>query len=566
MASVIRKTINGRTYFYLAESARVDGRPRIVSQRYLGTADDLARLAAGDAPGQPVRTRHLAFGDVAAVWGVLAELDLVGLVDSVVGARRSKLSTGTCLALAVLHQVVSPAGGTDLAGWWPATAAPRFVRPRLDVADLQPRRLWQALRRLDPMHLDQIQAALVPHLPAGPVLAVDVPVFATYARTDAAGAGVGVDSGPLLTGLGTVLTLDGAVPLVSELYRHPRDPGQLTDHPTDQRPDHQPPDTSFRATVHRLADRYRELRHPAPGEVTVVVDAGQSAQLDFETRAGMHFVASLPLADHPALVARSAAGRRAVDRQRFPGTTVLDARARVGGVDRRVLVIHSRTLQAAQERTLAEDLASAARRLDELASALRDGTLRRTRDQVLAEIARITRFRWINRVLSTTLTGAEPGGLRLHWAVDEVARHRLRTEVFGRQLLLTDHEDWSAADVLTAYRARYRLESTLRQRGAALVTPPSRSWQWDDHTVAVHAFVCVLATTVTHLMRRRAQGAGLDLSVRDVFDRLAGIEETVLQYPSTGGRPRTRRLLADRDDTEQQLFDLFRLDRYAPRG
>jgi hypothetical protein len=77
--------------------------------------------------------------------------------------------------------------------------------------------------------------------------------------------------------------------------------------------------------------------------------------------------------------------------------------------------------------------------------------------------------------------------------------------------------------------------------------------------------VRILATTVSHLMRRTAQQAGLDLSVRDLIDRLAGIEETELRFPSRGGRPRTRRLLADRDADQQRLFEVFGLHRYAPR-
>jgi len=33
IASIIGKRQNGRTYYYLAESARVNGKPRIISQR-----------------------------------------------------------------------------------------------------------------------------------------------------------------------------------------------------------------------------------------------------------------------------------------------------------------------------------------------------------------------------------------------------------------------------------------------------------------------------------------------------------------------------------------------------
>lgn len=82
--------------------------------------------------------------------------------------------------------------------------------------------------------------------------------------------------------------------------------------------------------------------------------------------------------------------------------------------------------------------------------------------------------------------------------------------------------------------------------------------------VAAHALVTVLATTVMHLMRHRAQRAGLDLSVRELFDALGGVQETALRYPSTGGRPRTRHILADRDELGRRLYDLFGLSRYAP--
>ena len=38
MASIVGKRQGNQTYYYLVESARVDGKPRIVSQQYLGSA------------------------------------------------------------------------------------------------------------------------------------------------------------------------------------------------------------------------------------------------------------------------------------------------------------------------------------------------------------------------------------------------------------------------------------------------------------------------------------------------------------------------------------------------
>ena len=68
MASVISKVINGKPYYYLAVSARVDGKPRIVEQRYLGSAEDIDAAMTG-ATVLPAWTRHLGFGDLAATWG-----------------------------------------------------------------------------------------------------------------------------------------------------------------------------------------------------------------------------------------------------------------------------------------------------------------------------------------------------------------------------------------------------------------------------------------------------------------------------------------------------------------
>lgn len=85
MPSIVGKRRGKHTYYYLVESARVDGKPRIVEQQYLGTAEEvMARLAGGGA-GDPDHTKHKAFGDAAAVWGTLARLGVAEIVDDVVG-------------------------------------------------------------------------------------------------------------------------------------------------------------------------------------------------------------------------------------------------------------------------------------------------------------------------------------------------------------------------------------------------------------------------------------------------------------------------------------------------
>jgi len=80
----------------------------------------------------------------------------------------------------------------------------------------------------------------------------------------------------------------------------------------------------------------------------------------------------------------------------------------------------------------------------------------------------------------------------------------------------------------------------------------------------VHTFTCVLALQLAHLLRLTAHRAGHDLSVKAILDTLGGIAETVLIYPSTGGRPKARRITTDMTTDQQALFDLFNLRRWAP--
>src|SRR5260221_197434 len=87
MTSIIGKKRGEATYYYLAESARVGGKPRIVSQEYLGTAQELAAAMRGGGLGLPGRVQHRHFGAVAACWGLLEDLGVAGIIHEVTGSR-----------------------------------------------------------------------------------------------------------------------------------------------------------------------------------------------------------------------------------------------------------------------------------------------------------------------------------------------------------------------------------------------------------------------------------------------------------------------------------------------
>ena len=161
MASLYPKKIGGKTYWYLREMARVDGKPKMVSERYLGTAADIAAAMEGaGAAALPERTRHLAFGDVAAAWGMLEDLQVAAIIDEVAGPQPTglPLSAGTYLALAALNRLVAPCSKAAFADWWKTTAADRFTK--IPASALDHRRFWDAMHAVTLEQLEEISRTI----------------------------------------------------------------------------------------------------------------------------------------------------------------------------------------------------------------------------------------------------------------------------------------------------------------------------------------------------------------------------------------------------------------------
>ena len=560
MPSIVGKRQGGQTYYYLVESARVDGKPRIVSQQYLGSAAEVVAKLSGVSAGRPVRSQYRRFGDLAAVWAMIEDLDVVGVIDAVASRRAdAAASVGTYLALATANRIVDPCSKLGFADWWATTAGPRWVQ--VSQAGLDHRRFWDAMDTLGRADLARIETQLGQAMVTRfgldlSGLVLDMTNFATFidstndrAPIAARGKAKQKRTDLRLVGLGLVVTRDGGIPLVSHAYAGDR-----------------PDVTQFSTVIDELVTRYRDLTEQVES-LTVVYDAGQNST-DNHTlieATGLGFVGSLPPSDHPDLLTVPRTRYRLVNDDRFPGLSAFDTTVTALGVTRRAVLTHSATLHTAQSRGLDQTLAKAARRLTELSERLARGHTRRPPEAVQAEIATICKPRWVGEVITTTLTGTQPADLRLSWRIDGWARRRLEQRLFGKRILFTNRDDWPVADVVAAYRSQSEAEASFRQLKDPHVVSFSPMHHWTEQKIRVHVFYCVLALAVAHLMRRTADQAGLHMSVRELLAELGGIGETVLLYhDGAKGRPREQRLLTDMTTTQTHLADLFNIHRYAP--
>ena len=568
MASIVGKRRGTATYYYLVESARVDGKPRIVSQEYLGTADELAAAMRGGGLGLPDATRHKEFGAVAAAWGMLEDLGVARIIDEVTGPRPpgQPLSTGTYLALAALNRLVAPCSKAAFADWWKTTAADRFAR--IPAPALDHRRFWDAMHAVTLEQLGEISRKIaVKIVQTGGVdvssVALDMTNFATFIATGNGKAPVAQRgkakqkrSDLRLVGLGLVVTRDGGIPLTWHAY-----------------PGDKPDVTQFPGMTDQLKAQYAAVCDAAGiaadgADMTVVFDAGQNSAANFTHLAGtgLHWIGSVPASDCPDLTALPASQRSVVDKDRFGGLTACDTRREAYGAERRAILTHSPELHAAQAAGFTgTTLAKAGRKLDGLAAALARGKTRRSKEKVTAEIEKITAKPWVRRVITWQLAGGQPKDLRLTWHIDPQARAELEEEIFGKHVLITSHDDWTVPDVVAGYRSQSEAEFSFRQMKDTRVVSFSPMHHWTEHNIRVHVFTCVLALQLAHLMRLQAARAGLRMSVRELLRELGGIGETILLYHGDRGRPRAHRMLTETTPVQDKLTATFGLARYAPR-
>ena len=83
MAHFHVKTKKGRPYLYVREIARVDGKPKVISQIYIGSPEKVANLLGG----KEAETLSLKVEEFGALWlahQIDRDIDLCSIVDDIV--------------------------------------------------------------------------------------------------------------------------------------------------------------------------------------------------------------------------------------------------------------------------------------------------------------------------------------------------------------------------------------------------------------------------------------------------------------------------------------------------
>lgn len=570
MASITKKMIRGKPYYYARECKRINGKPKIVWQQYLGRPEDIIRTMT--QPAQPTETMPkpkeaiiVDFGDVAALYDLAKRLCLTEHIDRHAPKQGSGPSVGDYLLVAILNRCVAPCSKVGIAKWFQGTILRRLID--IDSGQLSSQRFWENMDRVSPQAIEWIERDITVQM----VRDFDIDLkrvlfdgtnFFTFIdsfneRCTLAQRGKSKEGRRALriVGLALLVSADFHVPLLHRTY-----PGNQPDAPT------------FSSLTEQLVSRYREITNGAE-HVTIIFDKGNNSKDNLQAieESPYHFIGSLVPTQHPDLLAIPAGKFHPLDGQGLPGVRAYRCQQEVFKVQRTILVTYNENLFVAQSRTLLREIAKRQALLRDLQHQLRRhregkvrGGSRPTVEGVSKKVNGWLKARHMKELFETQITDSE-GLPLLNYRFDHRAWVRLQKTLLGKTILFTDNDQWTDVEIIRGYRSQHHVETAFRRMKDCHHIALRPQYHWTDQKVQVHVLCCVLALMLCSLLRRELHRKGIDRSIPDMLDELAKISEVGVVYPPQGKQkmPRIEMTLSRMSDEQRSLYDALDLQRYC---
>jgi transposase len=571
MASIIKKTIRGKPYYYARESKRIDGKPKIVWQKYLGTPQQIIDVMTGKSAsptsGVPKEAIITEFGAVIALHDLVERLRLTEIIDRHVPKKGSGPSVGNYLVTAAINRCVAPRSKAKIGEWFEGTALRRMMD--IEARQLTSQRFWDNMDRVSDEAIAKIEEEVTAHMVKEfnidlQRVLFDGTNFFTFIdtfneRCTIAQRGKNKEGRRALriVGLALLVSADFHVPLFHRTY-----PGNQTDAPT------------FSSLISELSARYKAICEEAE-DVTIVFDKGNNSHDNLEQveESPYHFVGSLVPTHHKDLLAIPAKRYRSLTDDGLEGVRAYRTKKEVFGKERTVLVTYNDNLFVAQSRTILREIGKRQQALREIQARLRrrrGGKIRRGKPPTVKgvenKVTALLKAQHMKTLFHVEVT--EQDNLPcLKYRFDKSAWEKLQKTQLGKTIIFTDNDHWSDAEIVRGYRSQYHVEESFRtlKDPHHIALRPQR--HWTDQKITVHIFYCVLALTLVSLLRRELHLCGIDKSIPDILDTLAGIREVGVVYPPEGKKknPVIKTVLSRMTDEQRSMYEALDLGRYLSR-
>lgn len=573
MASLVAKKKGNQLYYYVVESARVDGQPRIVHQTYLGNAEKVAALVKDRTAPVPLSASSREFGLPGALWLAAQQTGVFDLLGSLFAEPRSGPSAAHYLLLAAIHRICQPGPKTEVSEWYRNTIlhstwgfSPECFRSQ---------DFWDAFEQILPEHVDPFSSPDDPldcaqlrllglwkqkQLVSRRLLSYDTTNFYTYiasdnARNHLAQRGHNKQGRHNLRQVGLSYVLDGehGLSLCHHVYR-----GNMAD------------SEEFSQSLARMLGML-DRTEIARDTVTLVFDKGGAAlantvQLE---EAGVGWISALPWNQAPPAFRERDVEQLPPCSSAQPGVRAAAEKFLVHGKVYLCVLKYSASFAGEQLHSLSASLSKVMQALRRFSMELNKPQARWTEEQIRSKIRRWLSVQYLEELIRFQVE-ARGDRWSLQFDFDPAAWQRLVNHRLGRTVLLTNRMDWTAEQVALGYSAQQDIERVFRglKDGDWLGWGPM--YHWTDRKIRIHAFYCMLGISLLQYVHKQAQTAWNGISMEQLLEELRQIQQFILLYPPQGdkGPNRVATVLSKQTLPQQALAKTLGLEQLCitPRG
>ena len=554
MAHIHKKMKKGRPYYYVRETARVDGKPKVVNQIYLGTVERIRNLALGKG----FECKKLAAQEFGSLWLanlIDGQVGLASLIDSVIprGRKERGPAVGEYFLYAVFNRMVDACSKRALSEWYEHTAI-QSIRPA-DIEELDSQHYWEKWDRVGEKDIAQIASLFFKTIagieaPANGCFLFDTTNYYTYmaskTESELAARGKNKEGKDWLRQVGVALLVsrDSQLPLFYREYEGNRHDSKVF--------------------LRLVTEVVSAMRGSSSGELTVVVDKGMNSDDNIaaiDAMPGVHFITTYSTYYADDLVRGKSSQFKPVDSPRNRKLEKLgreddrlvayQTRRELWGKQRTVVVTYNPLTAAKQRYGFEKKLLAIQDFLFELRSKLHADA--KWKDKVEKHYLEFCEQLYLPSDLCQISVEKSRGRLTLLFSKDHYRIGRY-LERFGKNIIVTDHMDWSTDEIVQASLDRYMVEKSFRQTKDDDLVSILPLRHWTDGKIRCHILTCIIALTYLRLIEIRLRRAGLQLSAAETMEQMQKLH-SCLCWES--GKSKPTRMIEEPTENQAAIMGAF---------
>lgn len=542
MPSLVKKTSKYSTYYVIAESKRVDGKPRIVKQWYLGTVEKLIEMAEGGAREEVRQIDCVDEGGIAVLCKVADDIGVRDIVDSICTKRKQGMSVGDYILIAALNRALAATSKSKLREWVDSTALHLYLP--LESKKLESQNFWDHFEKLDAEKVDRIGDAIARRVAELEKIDLDCLVYDTTnyfnywdvtTPSDLAKMAKSKAGKDHLRHIGLAAAVDRqwGIPLFHRLY---------------------PANEHDSKVFNRLIDAvFRQINETTSDKkgVTFVFDKGNNSEeliqkLD-ESR--HHFIATRSPYHHKDLCRTNLDKFADIALGESESVLALETRLELYGKPRRIIVTHNEATYRRQLHRMERHIELAKAELSFFKRKAKTADGRSTLESIERQADDILQHHHVQGLLKIDVEEND-NGFKVSARKDLPAIEDAKTRL-GKQVIFSNRETLTIAEIIVAYRHRAVVEDVFRITKSDRWVKMDPAFHWTDSKIRVHALTCMLALLIVRVAHKRAREKGFTHGAERMLELLSGIRSAIMFYPKSS---KPRRMLCSISNEQRELL------------